>query len=73
MFLGLGRVTGIDPIHIEIYNSVRQIQHKRMTIPLKYFNRFESVLDKLSIREVVSGPLDHKSATGWIHYLVIVQ
>ena len=36
-------------------------------MPLKYVERFETLLDDLESKGVVLGPLDHKSATGWIH------
>ena len=59
---GLGHVTSVDPIQIEIDDSIRPLQQKRRTILLKYVYRLESLLNELSVRGVVSGPLDHKSA-----------
>ena len=44
-----------------------------MTVPLKYVERFETLLDDLESKGVVLGPLDHKSATGWIHNPVIAD
>ena len=73
LFEGFGRVTGVDPIHIEVDESVKPVQQKRRPIPLKYVERFESLLDDLKSKKVVSGPLDHKSATGWIHNPVISE
>ena len=35
--------------------------------------RFEDLLDDLKSKGVVSGPLDHKSTTGWIHNPVIAD
>ena len=35
--------------------------------------RFEEFLNDLKSKGVVSGPLDHKSATGWIHNPVIAD
>ena len=45
LFVGLGRATGVEPIHIEIDDSVKPVQQKRRPIPLKYVDRFESLLD----------------------------
>ena len=73
LFEGFGRVTGVDPIHIEVDDSVKPVQQKRRPIPLKYVERFEDLLDDLKSKGVVSGPLDHKSVTGWIHNPVIAD
>ena len=73
LFEGFGRATGVDPIHIEVDESVKPVQQKRRPIPLKYVERFENLLDDLKSKNVVSGPLDHKSATGWIHNPVIAD
>jgi hypothetical protein len=73
LFVGLGRATGVEPIHIEVDESIKPVQQKRRHIPLKYVERFEDLLDDLESKGVVSGPLDHKSATGWIHNPVIAD
>ena len=73
LFEGFGRITGVDPIHIEVDESIKPVQQKRRPIPLKYVERFEDLLDDLKSKGVVSGPLDHKSATGWIHNPVIAE
>ena len=56
---------------IEIDETVKLVQQKRRPIPLKYVERLESLLDDLTAKGVISSPLDHKSATGWIHNPVI--
>ena len=48
LFEGFGRVTGVDPIHIEVDESVKPFQQKRRPIPLKYVERFENLLDHKS-------------------------
>ena len=53
--------------------SVKPVEQKRRPIPLKYVERFEDLLDDLKSKGVVSGPLDHKSAMGWIHNPVIAD
>ena len=73
LFSELGRITGVNPIYNKIDNSVKPVQQKRQTIPLKYVDRFKGLLDELSARGVVSGPLDHRSSTRWIHNPVIVE
>ena len=64
---------GVEPIHIEVDESIKPVQQKRRPVPLKYVERFEDLLDDLESKGVVSGPLDHKSATGWIHNPVIAD
>ena len=71
LFVGLGRAQGVDPIHIVVDDSAKPVQKKRRPIPLKYVERFESLLDDLKTQGVVSSPLDHRLATNWIHNLVI--
>ena len=64
-FVGLGRAKRVDPIHLEIDETMKLGQQKRRPILLKYVERFESLLDDLT------SPLDHESATGWIHNPII--
>ena len=36
LFEGFGRATGVEPIHIEVDDSITPVQQKRRPIPLKY-------------------------------------
>ena len=71
LFSGLGKATGVEPVHIEIDKTVPPVQQKRQSIPLHYVDRFKAHLEELIKEGVVEGPLDYKSATGWIHNPVI--
>ena len=54
-----------------MWKDGKPVQQKRRPIPLKYIKSFDSLLDDLKAQGVESGPLDHRSATGWIHNPVI--
>ena len=55
LLVDLGQGTGVEPIHIDVDNSIRLFQLKRRPVPLKYVERFEFQLDNSEAKEVVSG------------------
>ena len=73
LFEGIGRATGVDPIHIHIDETVTPVQQKRRPVPLHYVEKLKKLLDQLVEEGVVSGPLDDTSAIGWIHNTVITD
>ena len=59
LFVGRGRAIGVEPILIEVDESIKPIQQKRRVIPLNYVERFETLLDNLMAKGVVSGWLQN--------------
>ena len=54
-----------------MWKDGKPVQQKRRPIPLKYIKSFDSLLDDLKAQGVESGPLDNRSANGWIYNPVI--
>ena len=72
LFQGIG-VAKVEPVHIEVDNSVKPVQQKRRAIAIHYLDKFKEHLEELHRAGVVSGPLTSESARGWIHNVVISQ
>ena len=56
VFQGIG-VAKVEPVHIEVDNSVKPVQQKRRPIAINYLDRFREHIEELHRAGVVSGPL----------------
>ena len=63
LLVGLEHAKGVEPIRIEVDESFKLVQQKRRPVSMKYVERFETLSDNLESKGIVSGYLDHKSAT----------
>ena len=70
VFTGLGRVTGVPDIHIEMDEMVPPVHQKQRQIPIHYKPKLNAHLEEL-IREGVVMPFDCANGTSWIHNVVI--
>ena len=70
VFNGLGRAK-VDPVHIEVDESVKPIQQKDRPIAIHLKDKFKKHIEELKGVGVVEGPLKSEEATGWISNVVI--
>ena len=57
----------MEPVRIEIDESVQPVQQKRRLIPQHYLERFKAHLQELVKQNVITGLLGHDTAKRWIH------